>query len=165
MVITLPRLKVEPSRKESAPPAGHAASNGNGRSAAANNINRSRKVLVIEDQADARRALQRLLQVWGHEVSTAEDGVRGLELATSEPPDVALVDVGLPGLDGYEVARRIRATLGDSVHLVALTGYGQPEDRELAYSAGFNVHLIKPVDRDELTHALAGGVDADRLKT
>jgi CheY-like chemotaxis protein len=117
---------------------------------------KGRRILVIEDQADARRALQRLLQIWGHTVDVAEDGVRGVDAATTNPPEIALVDVGLPGLDGYEVARRLRAAMGKSIRLVALTGYGQPEDRERAFDAGFDMHLVKPVDRDHLAGALNG---------
>ena len=141
--IILPRVDVGVRR---APAAQVAPSvNGNG----------GRRVLIIEDQPDARRALQRLLQLWGHHVDVAEDGIRGVETAATCAPDVAFVDVGLPGLDGYEVARRIRATLGDRVKLIALTGYGQPEDRERALSAGFDLHLVKPVDRDQLARSVA----------
>ena len=143
-VITLPRVPAPqvaaPVRKPS-----HAPVDGNGK-----------RILVIEDQADARRALQRLLQIWGHEVDVAEDGVRGVDAATAHPPEVALIDVGLPGLDGYEVARRLRAAMGKSIRLVARTGYGQPEDRERAFDAGFDMHLVKPVDRDQLAVALNG---------
>ena len=119
-------------------------------------VGKGKRILVIEDQADARRALQRLLQIWGHEVDVAEDGVRGVDAAMQTPPDIALVDVGLPGLDGYEVARRLRTAMGKSVRLVALTGYGQPEDRDRAFDAGFDLHLVKPVDRDQLAAALVG---------
>ncbi|MEA2711028.1 MAG: hypothetical protein QOF78_3629 [Phycisphaerales bacterium] len=119
-----------------------------------------KRILVIEDQADARRALQRLLQIWGHDVDVAEDGVRGVDAAIAQPPEVALIDVGLPGLDGYEVARRLRIALGKSVRLVALTGYGQPEDRDRAFDAGFDLHLVKPVDRDQLSGALNGEASA-----
>jgi len=112
-------------------------------------------ILVIEDQADARRALQRLLQIWGHQVAVAADGPNGVEAAVSMHPDVALVDVGLPGLDGYEVARQIRKSLGDEIRLIALTGYGQPEDRDRALAAGFDVHLVKPVDHEALERSLA----------
>jgi signal transduction histidine kinase/CheY-like chemotaxis protein len=119
-----------------------------------------RRILIIEDQPDARRALQRLLQVWGHQVEVADDGPGGLERAMAFLPDIALIDVGLPGLDGYEVARRIRAARGNTMKLVALTGYGQPEDRERAYEAGFDLHLVKPVDRDQLLRALA---DSDMM--
>ena len=143
-VITLPRL-AEP--KIAAPPKSSAqpAIDGQGK-----------RILVIEDQADARRALQRLLQIWGHEVDVAEDGVRGVDAAAARPPEIALIDVGLPGLDGYEVARRLRAAMGKTVRLIALTGYGQPEDRERAFDAGFDQHLVKPVDRDQLSDALNG---------
>jgi CheY-like chemotaxis protein len=113
-----------------------------------------RKVLIIEDQPDARRALQRLLQLWGHQVEVAADGPGGVEAATKSNPDIALVDVGLPGLDGYEVARRIRKTLGQNVRLVALTGYGQPEDKERALAAGFDLHLVKPVDSEQLAQSV-----------
>jgi signal transduction histidine kinase/ActR/RegA family two-component response regulator len=113
------------------------------------------RILVVEDQADARRVLQRLLQLWGHDVEAAEDGVIGLERALQFKPEIALIDVGLPGLDGYELARRLRATPGGGpIRLVALTGYGQPEDRDRAYDAGFDLHLVKPVDRDQLTAAI-----------
>ena len=116
---------------------------------------RQRNILIVEDQPDARRALQRLLQIWGHRVDTAADGIRAVELAGQRPPEMALIDVGLPGMDGYEVARRLRASLGEKVRLIALTGYGQPEDRERAYDAGFDLHLVKPVDRDQLSRALS----------
>jgi signal transduction histidine kinase/ActR/RegA family two-component response regulator len=118
-----------------------------------------RRILLVEDQPDARRALQRLLQIWGHTVEEAEDGFIGLERATRSVPEIALIDVGLPGLDGYELARQIRAKLGNRIRLVALTGYGQPEDRERAYAAGFDLHLVKPVDRDQLARALADNGD------
>ena len=147
-VITLPRIKAPATNQQR--PLERATlrhtSNGQGR-----------RILVIEDQPDARRALQRLLQIWGHQVEVAEDGPRGVEAATKTNPDVAFVDVGLPGLDGYEVARRIRATMGNRVRLIALTGYGQPEDRDRAHAAGFDLHLVKPVDRDELAKSVSDG--------
>jgi signal transduction histidine kinase/CheY-like chemotaxis protein len=145
-VISLPRIATPlPAAPAHKPAAVAAAADGKGR-----------RILVIEDQADARRALQRLLQIWGHDVDVAEDGVRGVDAAMKTPPEIALVDVGLPGLDGYEVARRIRTAMGRSVRLIALTGYGQPEDRERAFDAGFDMHLVKPVDRDQLAAALTG---------
>jgi signal transduction histidine kinase/CheY-like chemotaxis protein len=113
-----------------------------------------RRVLVVEDHDDARRSLQRLLQLWGHTVHVAEDGAAGVSLAASVRPDIALVDIGLPGLDGYEVARRIRAKLADAVRLVALTGYGQPEDEARARAAGFDVHLVKPVTAAHLARTI-----------
>ena len=118
-------------------------------------VNGKSRVLIIEDQPDARRALQRLLQIWGHSVEVAEDGPGGVEAAAKCEPDVAFVDVGLPGLDGYEVAKQIRARLGERIRLIALTGYGQPEDRERAMAAGFDLHLVKPVDRDQLARSVA----------
>jgi two-component system, sensor histidine kinase len=116
-----------------------------------------RRVLVIEDNADAREMLRMALQLEGHQVETAADGVSGVESALRTPPDLVLVDIGLPGLDGYAVARRLRAALGDRVTLVALTGYGQSEDRRRTTEAGFDAHLVKPVDPDVLTRALAAG--------
>jgi CheY-like chemotaxis protein/anti-sigma regulatory factor (Ser/Thr protein kinase) len=119
-----------------------------------------RRVLVVEDNADARGVMRRLLQLWGHTVDVAEDGPRGIELACAVRPELALVDVGLPGLDGYEVARQVRARLGESIRLIALTGYGQPEDRARALEAGFDLHLVKPVNPQQLSAVLA---DPDKL--
>jgi two-component system CheB/CheR fusion protein len=115
---------------------------------------RPRRILLIEDNADAREAMCALLELDGHHVQAAADGPQGLELARTEPPEIVLIDIGLPGMDGFEVARRMRA-LGDPVVLVALTGYGQPEDRRRTQEAGFDAHLVKPVDPTDLTHALA----------
>jgi CheY-like chemotaxis protein/anti-sigma regulatory factor (Ser/Thr protein kinase) len=111
------------------------------------------RVLVVEDADDIRESLQILLQDRGHVVEVAANGRLGVERAERFVPDVALVDVGLPELDGYEVARRLRA-MSDGMLLVAMTGYGQPEDRRRALSAGFNEHLIKPVDIDRLAGML-----------
>jgi signal transduction histidine kinase/ActR/RegA family two-component response regulator len=148
--ITLPRIAA-PQRASEAPAAPPPA---------ADLLSRSRRILLVEDQADSRRALQRLLQIWGHEVEVAEDGVIGLERAMQFSPEIGLIDVGLPGLDGYEVARRIRASVGDAIRLVALTGYGQPEDRERAYAAGFDLHLVKPINHEQLARALS---DSDMM--
>ena len=115
-----------------------------------------RRILVIEDNADARSILRALLEAAGHEVHEAADGPRGLELALALRPDVALIDLGLPGLDGFEVARQLRAADDRrGILLVAVTGYGSPEDRERALLAGFDVHLVKPVDPDILAGVLA----------
>ena len=112
---------------------------------------RARYVLLVEDNPDARDTLRMLLEIAGHRVETAADGATGLEKALALQPEVALVDVGLPKLDGYEVARRIRASRGvRRPYLVALTGYGSQEDRQRALDAGFDAHLVKPVDHDEL---------------
>jgi PAS domain S-box-containing protein len=116
-----------------------------------------RRILLVEDNADGREALRSLLELLGHHVQVAEDGHRGVELAFTARPDVGLVDIGLPGIDGYEVARRLRADpSGRDMLLVALTGYGQPEDERRALEAGFDAHLVKPVDPDVLEDLLAG---------
>jgi CheY-like chemotaxis protein len=99
--------------------------------------------------------LRQLLEQAGHEVHDAGDGPQGVDAALRLEPDVALIDVGLPELDGYEVARRIRAGTRRDMLLVALTGYGLAEDRERALAAGFDLHLVKPVDFDKLFDVLA----------
>jgi CheY-like chemotaxis protein len=87
-----------------------------------------------------------LLELYGHEVHEAADGLTGVEMVLRLRPDVTFIDIGLPGVDGYEVAQRIRATPnGQELHLVALTGYGLPEDERHARQAGFDAHLTKPV--------------------
>jgi len=112
---------------------------------------RSRRILVVEDNADAREMLRTQLALAGHEVREAADGQTALGLVTTHCPDIVLVDIGLPGMDGYEIARRVRASdAGKSVLLVALTGYGQAEDRRKALAAGFDVHLTKPVSPERL---------------
>jgi CheY-like chemotaxis protein len=118
-------------------------------------VNTRRRVLVVEDNRDAQEALQCLLELWGHEVLVANDGTSGYESAVSLRPDVALIDLGLPGIDGYEVARRIRGALGAaSPLLIALTGYGAPEQRAQALAAGFDLHIVKPVEPDRLSMLL-----------
>jgi signal transduction histidine kinase/CheY-like chemotaxis protein len=109
-------------------------------------IPRPRRVLIVEDNDDARQLLRHLLELSGHEVHEAASGTTGLEQALALRPDVALIDLGLPGLDGYEVARRIRAAGRKDVVLIAVTGYGQREDRLRASAAGFDAHFTKPVD-------------------
>jgi signal transduction histidine kinase/CheY-like chemotaxis protein len=104
------------------------------------------RILVVEDNADNRDSLVFLLRQLGHEVTEAEDGRRALQAFAAGAYELAFVDIGLPGIDGYEVARRVRAAAGASVHLVALTGYGQPEDRDRSRAAGFDDHLTKPLD-------------------
>jgi CheY-like chemotaxis protein len=111
---------------------------------------------VVEDNADARETLKRMLELAGHRVRVAVDGAAALDAVQSSVPDVALIDIGLPRMDGYEVARRIRA----DVHkkrplLVAITGYGLPEDRNRSREAGFDMHLVKPVDSTTLAELLA----------
>jgi len=116
----------------------------------------ARRILIVEDNADARAMLRHLLEAAGHEVHEASDGRQGLAMALSLRPDVALIDLGLPGLDGYEIARQLRASDDRrNILLVAVTGYGSPEDRERSLLAGFDVHLVKPVDPDMLAGVLA----------
>jgi signal transduction histidine kinase/CheY-like chemotaxis protein len=118
----------------------------------------SRRVLIVEDNADSREMLRELLQMWGHAVETAEDGPQGLRKALSWSPEVALIDIGLPGLDGYQLVEALRRENGaDDMFVVALTGYGQKEDRSRALAAGFDAHLVKPVDLDELSRVLLEG--------
>jgi two-component system, sensor histidine kinase len=114
-----------------------------------------RSILLVEDHADAREALQALLELDGYEVTTAAEGVAALDIARLKHPDIALIDIGLPGMDGYEVARRLRAAGGPRPILIALTGYSQPQDRRDAEEAGFDAHLVKPVDPADLTRLLA----------
>ncbi len=121
---------------------------------AASDKSRCFRIAIVEDNADSRSTLQSLLQLDGHEVRAAADGLQGIELILEWRPEVALIDIGLPGLDGFEVAQRIRANqLTPIPYLVALTGYGFPADREKAIAAGFDVHLVKPLKRAEL-HSL-----------
>jgi signal transduction histidine kinase/CheY-like chemotaxis protein len=116
-------------------------------------------VLLVEDSADAREILRMILELSGYLVTCAEDGPGGVAAALRCRPGAALVDIGLPGYDGYEVARRIRAAPeGASVLLVALTGYGQPADRRRAEEAGFDLHFVKPVDPSRLIALLAGAL-------
>ena len=105
-----------------------------------------RRLLLIEDNIDNRNSLRALLEELGHVVAVARDGVEGVAVAIATAPEVALVDIGLPELDGYQVAQRVRAALGHRVRLIALTGYGLPEDIRRARAAGFDAHLVKPVD-------------------
>ena len=114
------------------------------------------RVLLVEDNPDSRDMLQTILTLDGFQVNVAEDGQQGLDAILVKRPEVALIDIGLPGLNGYEVARRVRQQLGRSdVRLVALTGYGQAMDREAAFQAGFDEHLVKPVDPEALARVLS----------
>lgn len=106
---------------------------------------------MVEDHPDAAESLLILLELLGHHVRVVHDGVAALAAARANPPEVMLIDIGLPGMNGYEVAQAIRRdpTL-KHLMLVALTGYGQPEDAAEALAAGFDYHLVKPVDLDAL---------------
>jgi PAS domain S-box-containing protein len=115
-----------------------------------------RHVLVVDDNRDSADTLGRILKLMDHEVRSAHNGTDALQIAQEWVPDVVLLDIGLPGLDGYGVARRLRSdSRFDQTTLVAITGYGSPEDRRLSQEAGFNAHLVKPVDLDELKQVLA----------
>lgn len=118
---------------------------------------RSLVVLVVEDNPDAREMLHAWLEELGHRVYTARDGIEGLDLARTLRPDVALVDIGLPGLDGYQLAENLRASSeGRDTMLVAITGYGRPEDSARAREAGFDAHLVKPVQPEQLARIIDG---------
>ena len=114
-----------------------------------------RRILVADDNSDALESLATLLELSGHEVFSAANGALALEAAERNLPEVALLDIGMPKLDGYEVARRIRAQpWGRRITLVALTGWGQDSDRRRSGEAGFDSHLVKPLDLDKLTALL-----------
>jgi signal transduction histidine kinase/CheY-like chemotaxis protein len=115
-----------------------------------------RRILIVEDNADAREALREALEMSGHEIFEADSGASGVESALANRPDTALIDIGLPGFDGYEVARRIRSSSeSQGMILIALTGYGAPEDRRRAEQAGFDTHLVKPLNFDLLDDLLS----------
>lgn len=112
-------------------------------------------ILIVEDASDIRNTLKDLLELLGYRVDVAADGKEGIELGLALRPDVALIDIGLPFTDGYEVARQLRGRLGNVVRLIAVTGYGQPADRARALAAGFDEHLTKPVAFPRLEALLA----------
>lgn len=115
-----------------------------------------RRILVVDDNRDSADSLARLLELMGHQTAIAYDGPSAVETAEEYRPDAALLDVGLPGIDGYEVCRRIRAQeWGKDIMLIAATGWGQPEDRRRSREAGFDHHLVKPIDLDDLGKLLA----------
>jgi PAS domain S-box-containing protein len=118
---------------------------------------RGLKVLVVEDNIDAAESLASLLRIWNHDVTVVHDGKSALDVARANPPEVVLLDIGLPGLDGYQVARRLREDLKlDNALLVAMTGYGQPEDRRRSHEAGIHHHFVKPVEPMVLKSLLSG---------
>lgn len=114
---------------------------------AAHNVTERLRVLVVDDNEDAAVMLAEVLSVMGYVTSVAHDGRHALAEAERFKPDVALVDIGLPIMDGYELARRLRACPSlDSVRLIAVTGYGLDSDRARAFDAGFDHHMVKPID-------------------
>lgn len=113
------------------------------------------KVVLVEDNTDARAMLSTLIAAFGYAVVTAEDGLSGLEKILEVCPDTAIIDIGLPGIDGLELARRVRAALGRSIRLIALTGYSAAGIKTEALEAGFDLHITKPCAPDELASILA----------
>jgi CheY-like chemotaxis protein len=114
-------------------------------------------VLIVEDNRDARTTMRMLLTLaHGHTVMEAEMGTEGVKMALDAAPDVALIDLGLPDLDGCEVARRIRASAGEDITLIALTGYAADADKDRAFTAGFDHYLVKPVEPNALFEILGG---------
>jgi CheY-like chemotaxis protein len=115
-----------------------------------------RRILIVDDNVDSAESLTMLLDLIGNETRTAYDGLEALEAAAAFRPDAILLDIGLPELNGYEVARKIREQpWGEKIMLVAVTGWGQEEDRRRSHEAGFNYHLTKPVDPAALEKLLA----------
>ena len=113
-------------------------------------------ILIVDDNIDGRESLALLLKAWGHEVSLARDGQAGIDMAGAHPPDVVLLDIGLPDMNGYEVAVRLRAKGESQTPLLwAFTGYDGAEARRRSQEAGIDRHLVKPVDLDELQSLLA----------
>jgi CheY-like chemotaxis protein len=118
---------------------------------------RSKRILVVDDSLVQAKSLSMLLELMGHEVRLAHDGPSALQISTEFRPDVALIDVGLPGMSGFEVARRIREQPElRHMMLIAQTGWGREEDREESHEAGFDHHLAKPIDHQLLEKILAG---------
>jgi signal transduction histidine kinase len=141
-------LAVRPAEAASGPGAAAATGAGPGR---------TRRILVVDDNRDGAESLALLLRFWGHEALLAHDGPTALAVGEAEAPDVVLCDIGLPGMDGYQVAQRLRQRLRGRPMLVALTGYGQDADRRRSREAGFDHHLTKPVDPESLRGLLGQG--------
>jgi signal transduction histidine kinase len=120
-----------------------------------------RRILLVDDDDNVRRALRRILELDGHRVEVARDGLEGVALMLATAPEVAFVDIRLPGIDGHEVARRIRMALGRRVLLVALTAHSRTQDRRRSSEAGFDAHLVKPVSYEDLERVLAGAAGGD----
>jgi CheY-like chemotaxis protein len=116
-------------------------------------VRSTERVVVVEDNADSREMLCRLLERVGFDCHSTDNGVAALALIEELQPEIAILDIGLPGMDGFEIARRIRSS-GAPIRLVALTGYGQATDRAAATEAGFDAHVVKPVLPDDLVRLL-----------
>ncbi|HET9106196.1 MAG TPA: response regulator [Steroidobacteraceae bacterium] len=153
---TGPRAMAEPGLPAEAPPTAAEVASAVAPLVAAGAQRMARRILIADDNNDALESLATLLQLSGHEVFTATNGGTALQSAERHQPEVALLDIGMPLLDGYEVAKRIRAQpWGQRITLVALTGWGQDSDRRRSREAGFDSHLVKPLDLDTLTDLLA----------
>jgi two-component system, sensor histidine kinase len=113
------------------------------------------RILVVDDSVDSAETLGELLRIWGHEVRLAHDGPTAVTAAREYRPEVVLLDIGLPGMDGFAVATALRKEGTAGRMLVALTGYGEQQDRDRAQKAGFDHHLVKPIDPDTLQKLLA----------
>ena len=123
----------------------------------ANTNGKPRRILVVDDNQDAADSLMMLMQMRGFEVRVAYDGQTAIDIATKEKPAIILLDIGLPGIDGYEVCRRMRQQGLSDTCIIALTGYGQDRDRERSKEAGFDLHTVKPIKIDELVRLIAEG--------
>ena len=115
-----------------------------------------RRILVVDDNRDAADSLSKLLTLLGNEIRTVYDGLAAVEAAIQFRPSLVLLDIGLPKLNGYEAARRIRQECEPPLTLVAVTGWGQDEDRQRSQEAGFDMHMVKPVDLGALQQLIAG---------
>jgi CheY-like chemotaxis protein len=123
-------------------------------------VKSNQSILIVDDNVDAAQMLGELLRQAGHEVQIAHDGAQALLLVQQSRPDVAVLDIGLPVMDGYALAEQLRAQCtGQVPYLIALTGYGQAHDRAQAKRAGFDEHLVKPVDTATLLRAVRGAVE------
>jgi CheY-like chemotaxis protein len=119
---------------------------------------RRKRILVVDDNVDSAEMMRTMLQSVGHEVTIAHDGAEALAVAQEFSPEIALLDIGLPVMDGYELGKRLHATTTAArCRLIALTGYGQEQDRALSQSAGFEAHLVKPIDMSNLLQLIAVG--------
>jgi signal transduction histidine kinase len=115
------------------------------------------RIVIIDDNEDIRDMAGAILQHLGHEVEVAANGADGVDLVLRHQPDVVLVDIGMPGMDGYQVARKVRSSLPSGApRLIAMTGFGQAQDRQRAFEAGFNAHLVKPTTQERLLRVLSG---------
>jgi signal transduction histidine kinase len=121
----------------------------------ARSAERPRRILVVDDSVDAAESMAMLLRLRGHDVLVAHNGFDALQIAADSPPSVVLLDIGLPGMDGYEVCRRFRQSGLEGLRIIAMTGYGLEQDRQRAKEAGFDVHTVKPVAFSELVKLLA----------